>query len=796
MKNPIKQVPFWVIALLNLLSPIDLSSCSHYPDGEDFRYCMFHAHTVDLQQYRPFYFTSDFLGQGIPEMVETGVQQNLQEWEAYFNGKMSIEEIRKFLYDYESSSKDADYTQLEEVKNKAIHEYSLVQHLVNTQDKATLNYMLYAKEIEQGFSISSPWVDHEMSQAAIKKLITRAKKVYPQVNPSLQLRYGYQMVLLGRYLEDYEQAVQLYEQYVEPLHSQSIIKYWAMMHRATALHHTGQEAAADYNFALAFKHAPNKRHRAYQGFEGKDVEASLKFARTNAERAAIWLMNGIKSPGKALASIEKVQALSPNMPELKLLITREINKLEDWLLTPSYTGFNPASYYFADEETVEENKKNDRKYLGEVLTFVENSIPKQASNQQAFWNVAAAYLSFMNENYLQAQTYLQQAETAGNLEESIQNQIHLTRIMAFANDYGGISQEAENQLFESLQWLQKTYPIEENKGSNNYDAPRNNIHEKVLLALANRYEKNGDFPKAAMYIAQLKSFMRARTKEFIYATYHDYFFYLNEYANPKDLESILQAVDQKKKTPYQQFLTQEISKDKHKILDLLGTFHLRQDKLKESLAVFQQIPKDYWTSNAFEYETYLDANPFYAHFYSGHTKTVGDTIRYTKPEFVSEMLRLKAVASEGGLDEAVCNLLIANGYFNMTYYGNSWMMVRYWATAGWEYEIARNNKTQTNFEDITHFYGCTRAKEYYIKAAETASKCSFSALCYRMAGRCDHFQKSLENMLAAEGYWDYEYPEFKDNTYYNLLKTNFLEYYDRLINDCSSFKDFIAWGDY
>ncbi|MEZ4883514.1 MAG: hypothetical protein R3E32_02165 [Chitinophagales bacterium] len=790
MKNPIKKIFFYLI-IIAFFSPTTLHTCSDYPMAEDYRYSLFSPNTAGLQQYRPFYFTTIFLNEGVPELIKMGIDTNLQEWANYLENEVEIEEIRKFLYRYQFKQSDVEYVNMDALKNKNIYKYQLVKHLVEKQDKATLDYILYAKEVEKALEIGGAWTDDKLAKPALQKLIDLAKNVYPQANPKLQLRYGYQMVVLARYLEDYPQAVKLYDQYIKPLQSESIVKYWAMMHRATALFHTGQEAAADYNFAISFKNAPNKRHRAYQGFEGNNIEASLKFAKNDQEKAALWLMKGIRSPGKALESINNVYALATDMPELELLITREINKLEDWLLTPAYTGFESASIFINYEEIDDQNKENDRKYLDRILNFVEKGIQSNKVHNLAFWNLSAAYLSFMNDNYLQANTYLQQAETAKGTNEEIQNQIHLTRIMAFTNDYGGISQEAESQLFESLQWLQKNYPPDKQKESE-YGYPSPTTYEKVMFALAARYEKNKEVSKAAMFISQVNNLLRAPTKEFINSNYSDYFFYLNEFADTKDLENLLELAVKKDKTPYEQFLTQKVVEDQNRILDLLGTMYLRQDKMEESLAVFNQIPKDYWKSDAFDYETYLDANPFYANFYSGHTATIGDTIRYTKLEFVKEMLNLKTIAAEGGLDEASCNFLIANGYYNMTFYGNSWMMVRYWATSAWEYSLSTSNK---QYDDIANFYGCTQAKNYYVKAAEIASSCSFAALCYRMAGKCDYRQELFEKTLAADNPWDREEPQFKDNHYYNLLRSNFAAYYDKLIDDCTSISDFIAWGD-
>ncbi len=797
MKTLIKNLSFFLLLFCTLIPSQSLQSCGYNPDPELFRFSLFHPELSQLAQYRPFYFTTEFLNEGVPELIQSGMDKNLEEWAAYFDGELTTQDIQAFLYDYTFSEADANFMTLQEVKNSPLYQYKVVKHLVEQEDHPTMDYILYAKLVENALRGRGAWEEEDASKSTLQKLIDGAKGAYKTANPKLQLRYAYQMVILARYLEDYSQAVELYNQYLQPLKSKSIVKYWGMMHRATALYHIGKTAQADYNFAMAFKNAPNKRHRAYQGFEGKEMEASLRFAGTSEEKAALWLMKGIKNPGKALESLLQAYLHQPNMPELELLITREINKLEDWLLTPRYTGFEPAGFYFNYGAIEAENKRNDEVYLGKVLNFVEKGIENKNVHNLTFWNLAAAYLSFMQGNYLQSNNYLHQVELADTQNETIKNQTHLLRIMAFANDYGGISKEAEQELFTSLQWLQKQ-SFAQVKEQDRYGETKPTVLEKVYYALAARYEKNKDFHKAAMYLSKVANLLRAPEKEFIGYIYRDYFYYLNEQATTKDLHQILEVIAQKDKSPYQKFLVSDIGGDKIRIQDLLGTMYLRQDKLEEALEVFQQVPSNYWksegaTAKSFNYHFYLAANPFYADFYSGHVPTEADTVRYTKSEFVAEMMRLKAIAAEGGLDEAECNFLLASGYYNMTYYGNSWMMVHYWWSNNWKYSI---KSKENDVENMENFYGCKRAKAYYVKAAETAMQCSFAALCYRMAGKCDYRQKNFERYYTAENVWETKAPTFESNAYYQLLKNNFSNYYDRLIDDCSSFKDFVAWGDY
>jgi hypothetical protein len=124
--------------------------------------------------------------------------------------------------------------------------------------------------------------------------------------------------------------------------------------------------------------------------------------------------------------------------------------------------------------------------------------------------------------------------------------------------------------------------------------------------------------------------------------------------------------------------------------------------------------------------------------------------------------------------------LVGNCYYNMTIYGNAWMMRRYGISA---------NDVEPFPEDQAEFTNGFLAKKYYQLAFKNAKTEKFKALCLRMTGRCDSFRISNQDW---SGYKGDSLADviFEKNNYYKKLEKQFPDDYDRLIYGCSAFGDY------
>ncbi|MBK8603539.1 MAG: hypothetical protein IPN87_10780 [Saprospiraceae bacterium] len=189
--------------------------------------------------------------------------------------------------------------------------------------------------------------------------------------------------------------------------------------------------------------------------------------------------------------------------------------------------------------------------------------------------------------------------------------------------------------------------------------------------------------------------------------YDDYFFYLDEMAGPQELKYILDLIEKPNKTNFESYLISKAVFDKYKLMDLYGTMQMREENT-EAAKTLNQIPAEYWHTGVIEYETYLDANPMHADFYSGHATNAADTIRFTKVELLNKIIELQNNAASGQ-NAAMNYFTLGNIFYNMTHHGNSWMMMRY----GWSVNEESEGENYNKRSDDGNYYGAEKAIYYY-----------------------------------------------------------------------------------
>jgi hypothetical protein len=80
---------------------------------------------------------------------------------------------------------------------------------------------------------------------------------------------------------------------------------------------------------------------------------------------------------------------------------------------------------------------------------------------------------------------------------------------------------------------------------------------------------------------------------------------------------------------------------------------------------------------------------------------------------VAEMLRLQNLAQKDRSKADICYYQIANAWYNMTYYGKNWLMVKQWCSQN-EIDGYNDNVERTDFND--NYFGFYWSKKLYTKA--------------------------------------------------------------------------------
>jgi len=411
-------------------------------------------------------------------------------------------------------------------------------------------------------------------------------------------------------------------------------------------------------------------------------------------------------------------------------------------------------------------------YAKQVLDFLQTTMRKQKTPPKR-WRIAAAYLKQLTENTTGA---ISDLKTLIKEEEDQETKDMLLQIQTIAeisaqNGTPGIPKSIQQKLM----------------------TPDAKLDNSYLFAIARELEFKGNTNDAALLFSLVNKghdwedliFWRTKSRHSTLWTdvYEDYFFYLDAQYSTSEVQELINSITAKDKgDQFTKWKSNHFSPDLPRLYDLLGTKYIREDKLKEALAAFKKVDPSLWKSD--KYETYLDANPFYADFYNEHNKTPGDTITYNKLTITSTLIDyLEKAENPSTPDRAYYYFLAANCYYNMTQYGNSWMMKRYYWT---------NYLKPSRLKDDADYFQCKRAVSYYLKAKDVSKTKKFEALCIRMAAKCEVFGIKYElglkdHDLDADGYHDRVYLQ---NQYYQELERDFPDDNEQLVNNCHSFETY------
>lgn len=165
------------------------------------------------------------------------------------------------------------------------------------------------------------------------------------------------------------------------------------------LHFEESSARRNVDAAGIFAHSLEKRFAVHFRYDPAfSIEQSLSKAVNDDERADLMLLYTSKKADRALEYIQSFNTYAPNDSQLEFLILREVNKLEDWILTPHYTLFEPSiyadSYDSSNKLMLQERLKSDRKYAKAIADWM-NSIEHSPGLRNDWWLSIKNYVRFI-----------------------------------------------------------------------------------------------------------------------------------------------------------------------------------------------------------------------------------------------------------------------------------------------------------------------------------------------------------------------------------------------------------------
>lgn len=405
---------------LCLVQPDRMLACGYWESDYEYQAMIFRAKLPQMDHYRPFGYTMGAVygGELNSDPNETDRFRNCAEWRSACDGKAEENDIYQILYKTEGDI-FIHFIQ-KKLLNDDLSKNSFVKYLLKPSSKEMLDYVVFAKMVENlQFAPEArfeSWdnryhdVVNSESRDPLKlgktQLAELAKSRIDHLKSSfLKKRYAFQLCRFAYELDSTPGANILYDRYFGKPQSNDLMSIWSCLYKAHAS--KGEEAARAY--IQVFMNCNEKKIRCVQLFENWEMPAHL----TNPERSAYNQIRALTNPGRALDQLKNVFAYNPKNDGLPFLVQREINKLEDWLITPAlyanyaYGNDSPFKDAFYDPwleqlkdaagDSIARVKaklhSTDMLYLAELKEFVKQVFSQSLSNERDFYALALAHLA-------------------------------------------------------------------------------------------------------------------------------------------------------------------------------------------------------------------------------------------------------------------------------------------------------------------------------------------------------------------------------------------------------------------
>ena len=738
-------------------------SCGYDYNDDSLVAGLFEPNIIKDETLSAFFLSESFFADYSSQSLLNPEVENIQQWQKYFNNVFSYDDIKNVLY--RSTLEEIQLLKFTGVNKKNIvltkrfAKSSLANSFNNGDSPDALEYIVFAKECEPHVidNRNYSWNELLRDTIAMKTLLDKGQLLYAGCNNNvLKVRYAYQCVRLAHYLKNYDLTIRLFDDLVAPLNTESFIYYWALSHKAGAIRSKGDIAYSSYLFSTIFDKCLSRRLIASQNF--KSLESSLlletlDYCKDNHEKTAVWFLHAYLTDD--FGSVKKIYELEPNSRYLEILLTRAIDKLENDIV----------EYWNRDKNTNWSNQFIRLDYPN-FYSFISSCAKKENTHKPYFWYYAAGYISMlrqdfyaMRENFKEAKRLLPKDET------EYFDRIKILEILSKVDEQEIIDEIFEANILNDVKWVLdlKKY---------NSD----NAFSWMMKRFSEKYYKQQDTAKAQMCLG-------FRLGKGDYTKTVSWFDYLS---NPGSapLDKVIRFVESDyNRTAFDKYLIENFCYSKKDLYEIRGTLLLSKYDFENALL---------WNFSNIKNElSYLPADPFLMNINDCHKCDAKVLISnpYTKHSFTKRMVELEKEVKTNPKNRAENFYLLANAYYNMTYFGNSWMIVDF-------YRSLTSEVYSPNYLD------CSKAEDYYLKAMTISNDVEFQARCLFMAAKCEQnrfyvdkgfFQGSIE-------YYPYDCepnPKIKKENYrmyFKNLKDKYskTEIYKQSLKECKYFNSYVT----
>ena len=633
-----------------------------WDEGDWYYYNLFNQEIMSDERYRPFlliygsrYYTNDTLRNG-----------NIEEWRQYLG--LSYDETKYLVF----KASRSDLQNLSKGKRAVDENLSFASADFMKNQKQALLYLAYAKYLEPYMRIipgedtdfywDLPEYEHNAGDLDYEKVKTVLTKSWnAESDNELKLRYGYQLVRLAHYTRRYQEAVQLFEQYVEPLKMRTEMYYYALAQKAGALRGMGETQRANRDFIRVFANSYDLKTMAYTSLTmGWDNEINfadfVAGAADNNERNDIFFMMGYSDFNNPVNEIEKIVVTDPNAIQAKVLMVRAINMLERRMLlsyVPWGEGDDRSRYPYLGQDDTE-----GRAFFNQALRV--SDMQRDKASDKNFWNLASSYLHFLNKDFELANNCL------GNVKSTDADYMAMVKNLTAYIDIcrqPKIDANTERYLFDNYAKMIKG---EENYSLNMAD------NSFIGMVLSNRYGLQGEKAKSFLMLRHVKA--------------------IEDNPDESLLDDIQSFLNKKKKTQLEEYIaatsTTEMANTNNYLAYVKGVLRLTEGDFKTAKGLFEKQTRLKMSRRLFGHNIEV--------YYSGDEKDImrDDYIadfsfihdNMTEVEVADALMQLDKIGKkEKGDESAKANYLIANFFYNVSRTGYYRQYLRFDNNNGFSY---------------------------------------------------------------------------------------------------------------
>jgi len=670
---------------------------------------------------------------------------NASEWISFFNGAVRYDPMIQLVYRM-SAHEVANLSEVIEgqpghppaLQIELRDEFAKYRKKQNVLD--ALLYLQLAKQVEPlAYKNEQPEWSYPPKppkppiEIDVAQRIRDAEQQIPKVDRFIAARYRFQILRLLFYSDQFAVAIAYYERNIGTFTVESSVKYRFMELAAGAYVRQKQYAKANYLYSLVYDRFPALKKSSFNSFhpmEEQDWQETLALAKNAHEREVLWLLLGLTADGAA--GIQKIYATNPKSQLLPLLLVREVNNVEEsW-------GSNQFRMRYPDIFGNEIRPDLDTIRPGRLQQI--KSIADAGNTYKPYlWLLSTGYLYALAGDASTAEFYLNKARAATTIP-IVRDQIRMSLLLARARSLKTIDKSMEPFLAQELEWLAGSPP--------QMFEQADNLNKWLMFFLGDVYRRSGDPVRATMLDAGRET-----------------------YKTLSGVDGLLELT-RAPGSDFDRYLVSRYNQTTRSLQELRGIHFLFAGDFPHAIEAFNLAGKT---------PTALGADPFMIHIKDcGYCDASAPHNVYTQVSFAQRMQTLMTASEGRGQPAAEASFELANGFYNMSQYGNSHDL--YESPNHWELHITPSTDMT---RDPTHpALNMDQAEKYYVRAVELSTNREFQAKAIFMAAKTEQ-----NRSFRAGGGGNRTSP----GQYFKVIKDSLsdTDYYKEIIKECTYFANYV-----